>query len=129
MGLISLKQPSLPGILFFQQFFQFSSKLKVLQTPSGSNQQFIQGFAYKPLNNYFRVQEFHQDTANNANRTNTQIGLTFDLIRKIIKNPDMADKIPDNAIIEFVEKDFEVRKKSYAKNSKLINVKNEIEII
>ncbi len=57
------------------------------------------------------------------------IGLTFDLIRKIIKNPDLADKIPDNAIIEFVEKDFEVRKKGYAKNSKLINVKNEIEII
>jgi len=48
------------------------------------------------------------------------IGLTFDLIRKIIENPDLADRIPDNSVIEFVEKDFEVRKKAYAKNSKLI---------
>ena len=27
---------------------------------------------------------------------NRNIGLTFDLIRKIIENPDLADKIPDN---------------------------------
>jgi hypothetical protein len=56
------------------------------------------------------------------------IGLTFDLIRKIIENPDLADKIPDKSMIEFVEKDFEIRKKGYEKNSKLIKVKNEIEI-
>jgi hypothetical protein len=56
------------------------------------------------------------------------IGLTFDLIRKIIENPDLADKIPENSVIEFVEKDFEVKKKSYPRNSKLIKVKNEIEI-
>ena len=59
---------------------------------------------------------------------NRNIGLTFDLIQKIIDNPILADKIPDNSVIEFVEKDFEVRKKGYAKNSKLIKVKNEIEI-
>jgi hypothetical protein len=45
--------------------------------------------------------------------------LTFDLIRKIIENPDLADKIPDNSVIEFVEKDFEVKKKKYPRNSKL----------
>lgn len=56
------------------------------------------------------------------------IGLTFDLIRKIIDNPDLIDKIPDKSEIEFVEKDFEVKKKGYAKNSKLIKVKNDIEI-
>ena len=56
------------------------------------------------------------------------IGLTFDLIRKIIENPDLADNIPDKSMIEFVEKDFEIRKKGYEKNSKLIKVKNEIEI-
>ena len=59
---------------------------------------------------------------------NRNIGLTFDLIRKIIENPDLADKIPDYSVIEFVEKDFEIKKKSYARNSKLILVKNEIEI-
>lgn len=65
----------------------------------------------------------------NKERVNRNIGLTFDLIRKIIDNPDLADKIPDNSVIEFVEKDFEVKKKNYARNSKLIKVKNEIEII
>ena len=64
----------------------------------------------------------------NKEIVNRNIGLTFDLIRKIIENPDLADKIPDKSVIEFVEKDFEVKKKSYSRNSKLIKVKNEIEI-
>jgi len=64
----------------------------------------------------------------NKEIVNRNIGLTFDLIRKIVENPALADKIPDNSVIEFVEKDFEVRKKKYSKNSKLINVKNAIEI-
>lgn len=64
----------------------------------------------------------------NKEIVNRNIGLTFDLIRKIIENPDLADKIPDNSVIEFLEKDFEVKRKSHAKNIKLIKVKNEIEI-
>ena len=64
----------------------------------------------------------------NKEIVNRNIGLTFDLIRKIIENPDLADKIPDKSVIEFVEKDFEVRKKSYSENSKLIKVQNSIEI-
>lgn len=64
----------------------------------------------------------------NKEIVNRDIGLTFDLIRKIIDNPDLVDKIPDNSVIEFIEKDFEVKKKSYAKNSKLIKVKNEMDI-
>jgi len=65
----------------------------------------------------------------NKETINRNMGLTFDLIHKIIDNPDLADKIPDNSTIEFIEKDFETKKKSYPKNSKLIKVKNEIEII
>ena len=64
----------------------------------------------------------------NKEIVNRNIGLTFDLIRKIIENPDLADKIPDKCVIEFVEKDFEVKKKSYSRNSKLIKVQNSIEI-
>ena len=64
----------------------------------------------------------------NKEIVNRNIGLTFDLIRKIIENPDLADKIPDKSVIEFVEKDFEVRKKGYSRNSKLIKVQNSIEI-
>ena len=33
------------------------------------------------------------------------IGLTFDLINKIIDNPDLADKIPDTDDIGFGEKE------------------------
>lgn len=64
----------------------------------------------------------------NKEIVNRNIGLTFDLIRKIIENPDLADKIPDNSVIEFIEKDFEVKRKKYSRNSKLIKVKNAIEI-
>ena len=64
----------------------------------------------------------------NKEIVNRNIGLTFDLIRKIIENPALADKIPDNSEIEFIEKDFEVKRKGYAKNSKLIKVKNDIDI-
>jgi len=59
---------------------------------------------------------------------NRNIGLTFDLVRKIIENPDLAEKIPDKSTIEFVEKDFEYRQKKQTENTKLIQVKNEIEI-
>ena len=64
----------------------------------------------------------------NKEIVNRNIGLTFDLIRKIIENPALADKISDNSEIEFIEKDFEVKRKGYAKNSKLIKVKNDIDI-
>ena len=64
----------------------------------------------------------------NKETVNRNIGLTFDLIRKIIENPDLAEKIPDKSTIEFVEKDFEYRQKNQAENTKLIQVKNEIEI-
>lgn len=64
----------------------------------------------------------------NKETVNRNIGLTFDLIREIIKNPDLAEKIPNNSSIEFIEKDFETRKKSYPKNSKLLRVKNQIDI-
>jgi hypothetical protein len=33
-------------------------------------------------------------------------------IKTPIEIPDLADKIPDNSVIEFVEKDFEVKKKA-----------------
>lgn len=65
----------------------------------------------------------------NKETVNRNIGLTFDLIRKIIENPDVADKIPDKSIIEFVEKDFNISRKSNDKHRKYVKVKNEIEII
>jgi hypothetical protein len=64
----------------------------------------------------------------NREIVNRNIGLTFDLIRKIIVNPDLVDRIPEHSVIEFVEKDFEIKRKNISKNSKFIRVSNEIVI-
>ena len=39
-------------------------------------------------------------------KINRNIGLTFDLLRQIADNPEIADGIPSGSILEFVEKDF-----------------------
>ena len=37
---------------------------------------------------------------------NRNIGLTFDFLRQVVKNPSLLDKIPNGSTLEFVEKDF-----------------------
>ncbi len=64
----------------------------------------------------------------NKETVHRNIGLVFDLIRKIIEHPKLADRIPDNCTIEFVDKDFVMKVKDKDRNVKLIKVKNEIEI-
>ena len=34
------------------------------------------------------------------------IGLTFDFLRQLVKNPSLLNKIPNQAVLEFIEKDF-----------------------
>jgi hypothetical protein len=34
------------------------------------------------------------------------IGLTFDFLRQVAKDPSILDKIPDGSTLEFIEKDF-----------------------
>ena len=65
----------------------------------------------------------------NKETVNRKIGLTFDLVRKIIDNPSVIENIPDNCEIEFIEKDFPGRKKNYPKKSKLVKVKNDLELV
>ena len=60
---------------------------------------------------------------------NRNIGLTFDLIRKINDNPSLINSLPDNCEIEFIEKDFPGKKKAYPKKSKLVKVKNDLELV
>jgi hypothetical protein len=38
--------------------------------------------------------------------TNRNIGLSFDFLTEILKSPAILDKIPNGAVVEFVEKDF-----------------------
>lgn len=42
----------------------------------------------------------------NKETVNRNIGLLFDFVREIIRNPSIADPLPDRCEIEFVEKDF-----------------------
>jgi hypothetical protein len=60
---------------------------------------------------------------------NRNIGLTFDLIHKIIDDPSLINDFPKHCEIEFIEKDFPLTKKDYPKKSKLIKVKNDLELV
>jgi hypothetical protein len=56
---------------------------------------------------------------------NRNIGLTFDFVREIIKDPSIMDNIPDGAVLEFVDKDFPI--KNDLTNKYIIKVKNTFE--
>ena len=58
---------------------------------------------------------------------NRNIGLTFDFVREIIKDPSIMDNIPDGAVLEFVDKDFPVN--NDLTNKYIIKVKNTFEPI
>jgi hypothetical protein len=61
---------------------------------------------------------------------NRNIGLSFDLLKEILKNPSLLDKIPNGAVVEFVEKDFPKKEMagSQKRKRKYIRVKNEFEV-
>ncbi len=40
---------------------------------------------------------------------NRNIGLTFDFVREIIKNPSIVNDLPETCEIEFIEKDFPIK--------------------
>jgi hypothetical protein len=62
---------------------------------------------------------------------NRNIGLSFDLLKKINNDLSIIKKIPKGSVIEFVEKDFPKKEKqtSGKKRRKYISVKNEFEVI
>lgn len=66
----------------------------------------------------------------NKETVNRNIGLAFDLLRKINKNLELADKIPNGATIEFIEKDFPKKEKEgiVPGKRKYNKIKNEFEI-
>ena len=60
---------------------------------------------------------------------NRNIGLTFDYIREIIKNPSLAETLPSYCEIEFIEKDFPIKNESTLNKKYIIKVKNSFESI
>ncbi len=58
------------------------------------------------------------------------IGLTFDFLRQVLRNPSMLDEIPSHSVIEFVEKDFTIKESaSLVKPDKYLKVKTQLELM
>lgn len=60
---------------------------------------------------------------------NRNIGLTFDFVREIIKNPSLAESLPSNCEVEFIEKDFPIKNESSLNKKYIIKVKNTFESV
>ena len=60
-------------------------------------------------------------------KTIRNIGLSFDFLREIIKDPKIFKTIPDNTNIEFIEKDFVKKEKKKIKQTKYFKVKSVFE--
>lgn len=58
------------------------------------------------------------------------IGLTFDFLREIVKDPSIIDDIADGATIEFVEKDYVKKEKEIrVRGRKYVEVKQEFTVL
>jgi hypothetical protein len=66
----------------------------------------------------------------NQETVNRNIGLTFDFLKQIIQHPELIDRIKENSIIEFLQKDYperETTKRVIA--DKFIRVKRSFEMV
>jgi hypothetical protein len=66
----------------------------------------------------------------NKETVNRNVGLSFDFIRQIVKNPEMIDTIKNNSTIEFLQKDYPEREKTkQIIANKFIKVNRNFELI
>ncbi|RLD57577.1 MAG: hypothetical protein DRJ05_09485 [Bacteroidetes bacterium] len=66
----------------------------------------------------------------NKETVNRNIGLSFDFIKQIVKNPEVLDEIKNNSTIEFLQKDYPEREKTkQIIANKFIKVKRSFELI
>ncbi len=66
----------------------------------------------------------------NKETVNRNIGLSFDFIRQIVRNPEIIDEIENNSTIEFLQKDYPEREKTKRIIAdKYIKVKRNFEMI
>ena len=66
----------------------------------------------------------------NKETVNRNVGLSFDFIRQVVKNPEMIDEIENNSTIEFLQKDYPEREKTKRIIAdKFIKVKRNFEMI
>jgi len=66
----------------------------------------------------------------NKETVNRNVGLSFDFIKQIVRNPEMIDNIENNSTIEFLQKDYPEREKTkQVIANKFIKVKRNFELI
>lgn len=66
----------------------------------------------------------------NKETINRNVGLSFDFVRQIVRNPEMIDAIENNSTIEFLQKDYPEREKTKRIIAdKFIKVKRNFEMI
>ncbi len=66
----------------------------------------------------------------NKEQINRNIGLSFDFLRQVMKNPDLLDSVKNGTTIDFVEKDFKKINRSSNKNrTKYFKVKSFFEAV
>ncbi len=68
----------------------------------------------------------------NKETINRNIGLSFDFLRQVLKDPSILEKIPDGSTLEFIEKDFSKIEKKISKPNtkrKYMRVKSKLELI
>ncbi len=66
----------------------------------------------------------------NKETVNRNVGLSFDFIRQIVKDPEIIENIDDNSTIEFLQKDYPEREKTRRIiANKYIKVKRNFEMI
>lgn len=66
----------------------------------------------------------------NKETVNRNVGLSFDFISQIVKNPKMIDEIENDSTIEFLQKDYPERENTKRIIAdKFIKVKRDFEMI
>jgi len=66
----------------------------------------------------------------NKETVTRNVGLSFDFIKQMVKNPTMIDEIENNSTIEFLQKDYPEREKTKKIIAdKFIKVKRDFEMI
>lgn len=66
----------------------------------------------------------------NKETVTRNVGLSFDFIKQMVKNPTMIDEIENNSTIEFLQKDYPEREKTkQIIADKFIKVKRDFENI
>lgn len=66
----------------------------------------------------------------NKETVDRNIGLTFDFLRQVLKDPSILDEIPNKSILEFVEKDYTKQEtKTSVKPNSFLRVKTIFELV